>query len=179
MDPIASGAFPGADPEDNPTCDAAELVEKGDIEGARELLMDALLHDLRCIDAHAHLGSLAFDQSPKRAMAHYEIGIRIGELSLPRDFHGVLVWGRLYNRPFLRCLHGFGLLPVASRADRRGRDGLRADPLAESERQPRCPVLLAGPPRGAKLGEGAVARGRSARGSRPLALRKSYGFVPS
>ena len=42
-------------------------------------------------------------------MVHYEIGIRIGELSLPAGFDGLLVWGRLYNRPFLRCQHGYGL----------------------------------------------------------------------
>lgn len=109
MDPIAWGAFPDADIEDNPTCEAAELSEAGDVEGARELLMDALLKDLRCIDAHAHLGNLEFDDSPKMAMNHYEIGIGIGELSLPSDFDGVLLWGHIYNRPFLRCLHGYGL----------------------------------------------------------------------
>lgn len=109
MDPIAWGAFPDADLEDNPTCDAAELAEVGDLEGARELLMDVLMVDLRCIDAHAHLGNLEFDHSPLQAMAHYEVGIRIGELSLPPDFDGVLMWGLIYNRPFLRCLHGYGL----------------------------------------------------------------------
>ena len=40
---------------------------------------------------------------------HYEVGIRVGELSLPPGFDGLLVWGRIYNRPFLRCLHGYGL----------------------------------------------------------------------
>ncbi|HEY5960404.1 MAG TPA: hypothetical protein VIV60_27815, partial [Polyangiaceae bacterium] len=109
MDPIAWGAFPDADIEDNPTFDAVELAEAGDLEGARELLMDILLKDLRCIDAHAHLGNLEFDHSPKQAMLHYEMGIRIGELSLPPDFQGVLLWGLMYNRPFLRCLHGYGL----------------------------------------------------------------------
>lgn len=109
MDPIAWGAFPGLAADENPTCDAAELAEAGDREGARELLMRVLCTDLRCIDAHAHLGNLEFDCSPRRAIVHYEIGIRIGELSLPPGFHGVLVWGRIYNRPFLRCLHGYGL----------------------------------------------------------------------
>lgn len=109
MDPIAWGALPGLDADENPTCDAAELAEVGDHEGARELLMEALGADLRCIDAHAHLGSLEFDRSPKRAIVHYEIGIRIGELSLPPGFDGVLLWGRIYNRAFLRCLHGYGL----------------------------------------------------------------------
>ena len=112
MDPSAWGAFPDAkekDIDDNPTCDAAELAEAGDVEGARELLMDVLLRDLRCIDAHAHLGNLEFDRSPERAVVHYEIGIRIGELSLPAGFDGALLWGRICNRPFLRCLHGYGL----------------------------------------------------------------------
>jgi len=109
MDPIAWGALPGLDADLNPTCDAAELAEVGDPEGARELLMETLGADLRCIDAHAHLGNLEFDRSPKRAIVHYEIGIRIGELSLPPGFDGVLLWGRIYNRAFLRCLHGYGL----------------------------------------------------------------------
>jgi len=109
MDPIAWGAFPGSDPDENLTCDAAELATAGDREGARDLLMDVLCTDLRCIDAHAHLGNLEFDRAPQRAIVHYEMGIRIGELSLPPGFDGVLIWGHIYNRPFSRCLHGYGL----------------------------------------------------------------------
>jgi tetratricopeptide (TPR) repeat protein len=109
MDPIAWGTLPGIDADENPTCDAAELAAAGDCDGARELLMEVLCTDLRCIDAHAHLGNLEFERSPERAIVHYEIGMRIGELSLPSGFNGVLVWGRIYNRPFLRCLHGYGL----------------------------------------------------------------------
>lgn len=109
MHPIAWGAFPDADIDDNPTCEAAELREAGDDEGARALLMDVLHRDLRCIDAHAGLGNLEFDDAPERALIHYDIGVRIGELSLPPGFSGVLVWGCIYNRPFLRCLHGHGL----------------------------------------------------------------------
>jgi hypothetical protein len=109
FDGIGWGALPGLSADENPTCEAAELAEAGDREGARELLMETLGADLRCLDAHAHLGNLVFDRSPERAMVHYEIGIRIGELSLPTGFDGLLVWGRIYNRPFLRCLHGCGL----------------------------------------------------------------------
>jgi len=109
FDGIAWEAFPGLDADENPTCAAAELADAGDHEGARELLMEALGADLRCIDAHAHLGNLVFDRSRERALIHYEIGMRIGELSLPTGFDGLLVWGRIYNRPFLRCLHGYGL----------------------------------------------------------------------
>lgn len=63
----------------------------------------------RGLDAHAHLGSQLFDRAPARALVHYEIGVRLGELSLPEGFDGVLTWSCLYNRPFLRCMHGYGL----------------------------------------------------------------------
>ncbi len=91
-----------------PVVDAAELHDQDPIT-ARELLMDVLAEDLRCIDAHAHLGNLRFDYSPEDAMAHYEVGITIGELSLGTDFEELLPWGYINNRPFLRCLHGYAL----------------------------------------------------------------------
>ena len=72
MDPIAWGAFPGADVDNNPTCDAAELAEAGDHEGATDLLMDVLCTDLRCLDAHAHLGSFEFNLRPQRAILHLQ-----------------------------------------------------------------------------------------------------------
>jgi len=109
MDGIAWAAFPVDDPEACPTHEAVVLQERGDVEGARALLMHVVLRDLRCLDAHAHLGNLVFDHWPEHALVHYEIGVRIGELSLPPPFDGVLPWSSLYNRPFLRCLHGFGL----------------------------------------------------------------------
>lgn len=97
------------DPDSAPVCDAAELFESGDTIGAHKLLMKVLAEDLRCIDAHGHLGNHVFDFSPQRAIRHYEIGVGIGELSLGKSFSGFLPWGMLYNRPFLRCLHGLGL----------------------------------------------------------------------
>jgi tetratricopeptide (TPR) repeat protein len=109
MDPIAWGEFPGTSVDENLTCEAAELSGVGDYAGAQELLMEALATDLRCLDAHAHLGNLEFEHSPKRAIIHYEVGIRIGELSLPAGFDGVLLWSHIENRPFLRCLHGYAL----------------------------------------------------------------------
>ena len=41
-------------------------------------------------------------------MKHYEIGMRIGELSLGAGFDAVLPWSWIDNRPFLRCMHGYG-----------------------------------------------------------------------
>jgi hypothetical protein len=104
--------LPGADPEDwdsDPILEAGELNAAGDRLGARKLLIDMLAADLRCLDAHAHLGNFSFDRDPERALRHYEVGVRIGEFSLGDGFDGLLPWGRTDNRPFLRAMHGFGL----------------------------------------------------------------------
>jgi hypothetical protein len=104
--------LPGADPDDwdsDPILEASERNAAGDLAGAVTLLTDMLAADLRCLDAHAHLGNFAFENRPERAVRHYEAGLRIGELSLGECFDGVLPWCRLDNRPFLRCMHGYGL----------------------------------------------------------------------
>lgn len=104
--------IPGRDPDepfDDPITRSSEMKAAGDFGEARRLLMDLLTADLRCLDAHAHLGNLAFDRQPRVALRHYEIGIGIGELTLEEDFDGVLSWGLIDNRPYLRCLHGYGL----------------------------------------------------------------------
>ena len=103
---------PGEDPDDfdsDPILEAVELKDAGDPTASEQLLNGLLTADLRCLDAHAHLASLAFDHSPETALRHYDIGRQIGELSLGVDFNGVLPWGLIDNRPYLRCLHGYGL----------------------------------------------------------------------
>jgi hypothetical protein len=104
--------LPGADPDDpdvDPIIESNELKDAGDLAGARRILMALLEADLRCLDAHAHLGNLVFDHTPAEAIRHYEVGVRIGELSLGDNFTGVLGWGLVDNRPFLRCMNGYGL----------------------------------------------------------------------
>jgi len=71
--------------------------------------MDLCQADLRCLDAHSHLGNFIFDHYSQDAVRHYEVGLRIGELTLGKGFTGVLQWGYIDNRPFLRCMHGYGL----------------------------------------------------------------------
>jgi tetratricopeptide (TPR) repeat protein len=101
--------LPGEDPDTDSILEAAELREAGDSLGAHRKLMSLLAADLRCLDAHAHLGNFVFDHSPEKAIRHYEVGVRIGELSLGEGFDGVLPWGHIENRPLLRCVHGYGL----------------------------------------------------------------------
>jgi tetratricopeptide (TPR) repeat protein len=105
--------IPGYDerlrPSVDPILHAAELFNSGDARGARSCLGTLLEADLRCLDAHAHLGSFAFEYLPQEALRHYEVGLRIGELSLYDGFDGLLPSCFPDNRPFLRCLHGHGL----------------------------------------------------------------------
>ena len=103
---------PGFDPDD-PDCDpieaAAELGATGRRAQARRILLRLIEQDPRCLDAHAHLGNLAFHSDPQRALAHYALGVQIGRRALGERFEGVLPWAMVDNRPFLRCVHGFGL----------------------------------------------------------------------
>jgi hypothetical protein len=104
--------LPGADPDDpfsDPITESNDLKAAGDFLEAKRILMELCQSDLRCLDAHSHLGNLVFDGRPGDAIHHYEVGLRIGELSLGDCFDGVLLWGCVNNRPFLRCMHGYGL----------------------------------------------------------------------
>lgn len=102
--------------EEDPILEAAELAAAGAWHEADDLLGDLLTADLRCLDAHAHLGIFELQKTwpgfLERAERHFRVGVAIGELSLPEpvlDFRGLLPWGLIDNRPFLRCLHGLGL----------------------------------------------------------------------
>lgn len=108
MEQVLPGENPN-DPDTDPVLDVLELKEAGDYVGVQRMLMTLLAADLRCLDAHAHLGNFVFDHSPEKAIRHYEVGVRIGEFSLGEGFDGVLHWGYMNNRPFLRCMHGYGL----------------------------------------------------------------------
>lgn len=94
----------------DPILDSIELRDSGQPARARAVLEGLIEWDARCLDAYAHLGVLAFDEDePAEAQTHYATGVRIAESSLPDGFGGVLSWGRIDNRPFLRCLHGLTL----------------------------------------------------------------------
>ncbi len=59
------------------------------------------------IDGHAHLGNALFEQDkPKNALNACLQGLAVGEGVLPTNFRGMIDWGHLDNRPFLRAVHG-------------------------------------------------------------------------
>ena len=108
MEQVSSGVGID-DPYEDPIIASNELKEDGDLFGAKRILMELCQADLRSLDAHAHLGNFVFDNMPEKAIRHYEVGLRIGELSLGDGFDGALHWGLIDNRPFLRCMQGYGL----------------------------------------------------------------------
>jgi hypothetical protein len=103
--------LPGSDPEDleDAIIVSASLARAGHRRDAREMLRELLVQDRRCIDARAHLGNLVFGRAPAAALVHFQTGAAIGEQALPPRYTGLLPWGHVDNRPFLRSLHGMGL----------------------------------------------------------------------
>lgn len=97
--------------------EAQECIHAPAYAEADELLHKALALDLRHLDAHAMLGERNLSSWPTLALRHFELGVAIGSLTVGEDFDGVLPWGFVENRPFLRCLHG--LSRALLRRDRR------------------------------------------------------------
>ncbi|MFH0899167.1 MAG: cytoplasmic protein [Pseudomonadota bacterium] len=95
----------------DPFVQIGRLRRTGEQTKARRLLMDLVAQDLRSIQAHAMLGNqtLELELEPQDALRHYEVGARIGELSLEKDFNGILPWRWAGNRAFLACLRGLGI----------------------------------------------------------------------
>ena len=59
------------------------------------------------IDVHAHFGFALLEQGKtRRALAACRQGVEIGEAAIPSAYRGVIEWGWLENRPFLRAAHG-------------------------------------------------------------------------
>ena len=105
--------LPGVGPDDwesDPIVDAAELHRAGYHRDGVRVLEGLLAIDDRCVDAWGHLGLIALDtRGPGPAVEFYETGVAVAERSLLDRFDGVLPWGMIDNRPFLRCLHGLAL----------------------------------------------------------------------
>jgi len=101
-------------PYEGPYYEALDRLDAGEWEAGEDQLWRLVERDPRCILANNELGRLQFDQddSPEgaaQALPVYEVSVAAGEQALPPGFDGVLSWGELDNRPFLRALHVYGL----------------------------------------------------------------------
>lgn len=97
--------------------EAQDCIDARDYAEADELLHKVLALDLRHLDAHVLLGERNLATFATQALHHFELGVAVGSLSVGEDFDGVLPWGLVDNRPFLRCLNG--LSRALLRCDRR------------------------------------------------------------
>jgi tetratricopeptide (TPR) repeat protein len=95
---------------------SALIENEKDRDSLFEILREFLTKDFRCIDAHAYLGNLEFNVNKEiypflknKAMRHYQVGMRIAELSFGPVFYDLLPWEYKHNRPYLRCLYGYAL----------------------------------------------------------------------
>ena len=65
------------------------------------------------IDLHSHLSFLFLDQNnPKKALSAAMSGLEVGDRLIPDSFSGVIEWGYVDNRPYLRALQGAVLANV-------------------------------------------------------------------
>ena len=104
--------LPGSDPDNpdnDPIIDAVDLANGGNVPAARKQLMTLLAADLRCLDAHAHLGNLRFDTFPEAALRHYRMGKSIGELSLPPGFRDSCLGDGSTTAPIFAASMAMGL----------------------------------------------------------------------
>ena len=114
MEQVLPEPFTPLELEEDPIVEAAAWREAGDSARCEKLLSEMLRQDLRCVDAHAHLGNLFMQgywgfPDAARAQRHYRVGVEIAEKALAPDGQDVTPKGFLDNRPYLRALHGFGL----------------------------------------------------------------------
>lgn len=91
--------------------DALEYYDAGDYMVAGKKIR-ALIHKYPLfIDAYHHLGNIECElRNLSSAIKYYEMGYRIGRLTVPADFNAKLPWNELENRPFLRTSHAYALL---------------------------------------------------------------------
>lgn len=103
---LAQATLASDDPGAELLLEAQDCIDARDYADADELLHKVLALDLRHLDAHAMLGERNLSSWTTLALHHFELGVAIGSLSVGEDFDGVLPWGFVENRPFLRCLYG-------------------------------------------------------------------------
>lgn len=88
---------------------ALEHHAAGDRLAAYKLFMRLVERDPGDLDAHLHLGNLAFDLLLPVARSHYEVAVQLGDRDLGPGFADILSWFLHGNRAYLRSLHALGL----------------------------------------------------------------------
>lgn len=90
--------------------DADEAIDHGYERKGKSELERIIKEDPQFIDAYNSLGFLEiwyerYDKALKLFQQAYEIGIKL----IPKEFLGLIIWGIIDNRPFLRAMQGLGV----------------------------------------------------------------------
>ncbi|PCI35162.1 MAG: hypothetical protein COB50_05595 [Thiotrichales bacterium] len=107
--------LPGHDPDDLdcPILQGIAIREAEGISAGIAHFKSLIKVDPRCLDAYAHIGNTYFNMSGRQAKSmaktYYKQGVAIGLKFIGNHINDVFSWGLIDNRPFLRCLEGFGL----------------------------------------------------------------------
>ena len=121
----------------------------GDHLGAQKLLAEMLAADLRCLDTPTwETRSLTIIPDRPSDTAKW---VCVSDLSMSDDFDGLLPWRRIDNRPFLRCMHAYGLCPW-SLGREEGAAGFRVEAGTQPDGQPGNPLFVAASLSGRPLG---------------------------
>ena len=130
--------LPGADSDDpfsDPIGESNDRKDSGDQEGAHKLLMDLCHTDLRCLDAHSHLGNFVFDHRPQGRNSSLRGGVSNRRIISRRRVPWRTAVG-LDRQPAFPTMHEWlRAMPLAPRPFRRGWERFRSHALAESVRQ--------------------------------------------
>ena len=114
MEQILPGDIPDSPDEmDDPILQGITILEAHGFDAGIKYFKSLLKIDARCIDAYAHIGNAYFKLGGRRAIdrakSYYKQGVAIGLISIGDHLNEVFPWSLIDNRPFLRCLEGFGL----------------------------------------------------------------------
>lgn len=91
----------------------SDLLEKGDLTGAKRILSGIIRDCPYFIHAYNKLAAMEWDNGNlAQAERHYSQAFEIGRSVLPVNFRGKLPWGWVENRPFLHTIHGLALVKL-------------------------------------------------------------------
>lgn len=113
MEQILPGIEAYADELNDPILEGIEIHEEVGFNAALEHFKKLITVDSRCLDAYAHMGHMYFHLDRQShystAKSYYKQGVAIALQAIGNRLNDVFLWGIINNRPFLRCLEGFGL----------------------------------------------------------------------
>lgn len=89
-----------------------EMMDEGDWEKAEEVFRKVLTEMPDHLDALHHLAMIKGERGDEKgSLSTWGQAVRMGKSVFPKRFNPSLdrlEWGWLDNRPFLRCMHGYG-----------------------------------------------------------------------